>query len=62
MSNFVPPGARNIDVLPEKLIESFKDFRDALRYALLVGRPWTEELPGYITEEELERSNAEISY
>lgn len=62
MSNFVPPGARNIDILPEKLLETFKDFRDCIRYGLLVGTPWVgdpDEI-SYITEKELERSNAEL--
>lgn len=59
MSNFVPPDKRDPTVLPEKLLESFKDFRDNLRYLVLYPRPYTgnTEGMGYISEQELDAHN-----
>ncbi|MCI0354834.1 MAG: terminase family protein [Acidobacteria bacterium] len=34
-SNFVPPDQRDPNVLPEKLLEAFKDARDCVRYLVL---------------------------
>lgn len=39
LSNYVPPSLRDPDVLPERLLESYKDFRDALRYLILYPTP-----------------------
>ena len=39
MSNFVPPNVREIMILPEKLQELYKDFRDCIRYGILYPRP-----------------------
>jgi hypothetical protein len=40
LSNFVPPNAKDNLILPEKLQELYKDFRDCLRYGVLVWRPY----------------------
>jgi hypothetical protein len=37
--SFVPPDARKEDVLPEKVLEAYKDPIDAIRYAVLGGPP-----------------------
>jgi hypothetical protein len=59
MRNFIPPGSKDPDVLPEKLLESYKDFCDNLRYLVLYDRP----LPAgtdlsYISAQELEEWNS----
>lgn len=38
-SNFAPPNARDNLILPEKLTELYKDFRDCIRYGVLYPRP-----------------------
>jgi hypothetical protein len=59
-SNFVPPGSRDPDILPEKLLETHKDFRDNLRYIVLYDRPLrlsAGSSSGYISERDLEDYN-----
>lgn len=57
-STFAPPNARDPAVLPEKLRETFKDFRDALRYGLLAGVPILQpRSQGYISVEDLRSWN-----
>ena len=59
-SNFMPPDIRNPDVLPEKLKEYLKDFRDTARYLVLADRPWQRDGAdglGHITEEDLLADN-----
>jgi hypothetical protein len=61
LSNFVPPAMRDPDVLPEKLLEAEKDFRDCLRYGVLYDRPspGSFEVTGYINEDDLEQWNSD---
>lgn len=58
-SNFAPPSARDPDVLPEKLLELFKDFRDCIRYLALYPRPPAggPRGRGYIDPRDLEEIN-----
>ena len=59
MSNFMPPSARDPSVLPERLSEKYKDFRDVARYMVLY--PYTMPDHGelsYITESALEQENS----
>ncbi|MEE8522142.1 MAG: hypothetical protein V3S83_12345 [Gemmatimonadota bacterium] len=60
MSNFMPPVARDPDLLPEKLAEKFKDFRDVARYLRLYPflAPWMLAHDySYINQVDLEREN-----
>jgi hypothetical protein len=62
-SIWVPPNARDPQVLPEQARETYKDFRDALRYGLLYGPEvsparWGNKR-GYISHNMLEEHNYE---
>jgi phage terminase large subunit-like protein len=64
-SIYVPPNHKDRLVLPEKLRESYKDFRDAIRYGLLGGRPPMlgshQASDSYISEEDwAEHNNGEL--
>jgi hypothetical protein len=39
-SNFAPPNAKDTLQLPVKTLELYKDFRDCIRYGVLVRKPW----------------------
>jgi hypothetical protein len=60
-SIYVPPNHKDRVVLPEKLRENFKDFRDAIRYGLLNGRPpvysQSQARDGYISAKDLAAYN-----
>lgn len=62
LSNFAPPGTRDPDILPEKLLERHKDARDCVRYLVLYPfMPYNsnpDEL-SYISPRELEEENSE---
>jgi len=60
LSNFVPPSLRDPEILPEKLAEKNKDFRDALRYLILYPKLIDPDggYMGYITPKDL----AEVNY
>lgn len=64
LRNFVPPQAKDPQVLPEKLLEAYKDFCDALRYGLLYDRPASRNIQtdGYIPLRELEEANEEAYF
>lgn len=61
LRNFAPPSARDPELLPEKLLDNWKDFTDALRYVLLYHRPSVRRKyqtgGGYISQRDLEAAN-----
>lgn len=64
LRNFVPPQAKDTQVLPEKLQEAYKDFCDALRYGLLYDRPRARgnQVDGYYPQRWLEEDNDDYEF
>jgi len=59
MSNFVPPPSRDPMLLPEKMLEHYKDHRDCLRYLILYNRPYLGgEKLSYVSESAFSTSNS----
>ncbi len=58
-SNFVPPSQRDSNVLPEKLLETYKDFRDNMRYLVLYPTPFKGDASklAYLSEEARAEAN-----
>jgi hypothetical protein len=55
--SFVPPNARDENVLLEKVQEPFKDPIDSIRYAIAGGPPAQDFPGGFFSERDLEREN-----
>ena len=57
-STFVPPAVRDPTILDESLSENYVDFRDCVRYGVLIPLLWDSGTSdGYIDERELGRSD-----